>query len=113
MFNSPDGLAFDADGRLWIETDGDFGNSGEYQGMGNNQMLCADPATGEIRRFATGPNGCEITGITFSPDYRTLFMGVQHPGGDGTQSNFPGGGNSKPRSTIMMVRRDDGGIVGS
>src|SRR5690606_8496672 len=113
MFNSPDGLAFDADGRLWIETDGDFGNSGEYQGMGNNQMLCADPATGEIRRFATGPNGCEITGIAFSPDYRTLFIGVQHPGADGTQSNFPDGGTSKPRSTIMMVRRDDGGIVGS
>ena len=113
MFNSPDGLAFDADGRLWIETDGDFGNRGEYQGMGNNQMLCADPASGEIRRFATGPNGCEITGIAFSPDYRTLFMGVQHPGGDGTPSNFPGGGSSKPRSTIMMVRRNDGGVVGS
>lgn len=113
MFNSPDGLAFDADGRLWIQTDGDFGNSGEYQGMGNNQMLCADPASGEIRRFATGPNGCEITGIAFSPDYRTIFIGVQHPGADGTQSNFPDGGTSKPRSTIMMVRRDDGGIVGS
>ena len=48
--------------------------------MGNNQMLCADPASGEVRRFLTGPVACEITGLTFTPDWRTLFVGVQHPG---------------------------------
>ncbi len=112
-FNSPDGMSFDADGRLWIQTDGDYSNKGDFAGMGNNQMLCADPITGEVRRFATGPVGCEVTGVTFAPDYRTLFVGVQHPGADGTVSHFPAGGDSKPRSTIMMIRRDDGGVIGA
>ncbi len=113
MFNSPDGLGFDAAGRLWILTDGNYSNDGEFAGMGNNQMLCADPQSGEIRRFATGPIACEITGLTFSPDQRTLFVGVQHPGEELAPSHFPAGGDSKPRSTIMMVQRKDGGIVGA
>jgi secreted PhoX family phosphatase len=113
MFNSPDGLAFDEAGRLWIQTDGNYSNRGDFEGMGNNQMLCADPATGEIRRFATGPLGCELTGVAFSPDQTTMFVGVQHPGEDGTPSHFPTGGNHKPRSTIMMVRREDGGVIGA
>ena len=45
MFNSPDGLGFDKAGRLWILTDGDYSNAGDFAGMGNNQMLCADPST--------------------------------------------------------------------
>ena len=113
MFNSPDGLGFDPDGRLWIQTDGNYSNAGEFAGMGNNQMLCADPNSGEIRRFATGPVACEITGQAFSPDQRTLFIGVQHPGEKLAPSHFPAGGNSKPRSTIMMVRREDGGVIGA
>ena len=113
MFNSPDGIGFDTDGRLWIQTDGNYSNSGEFAGMGNNQMLCADPASGEIRRFATGPIACEITGLAFSEDQRTLFVGVQHPGEKGKPSHFPAGGNSKPRSTIMAIRRNDGGMIGS
>ncbi len=56
-FNSPDGLAFDAEGRLWIQTDGKYSNQGDYAGQGNNQMLCADPVTKEIRRFLVGPRG--------------------------------------------------------
>jgi len=88
MFNSPDGMGFDDAGRLWILTDGDASNAGDFAGMGNNQMLCADPASGEIRRFMVGPVGCEVTGISFSPDYKTLFVGIQHPGENGG-STFP------------------------
>lgn len=113
MFNSPDGIGFDKTGRLWIQTDGKYSNEGEFAGMGNNQMLCADPESGEIRRFATGPIACEITGLTFSPDQRSVFIGVQHPGEKGAPSHFPAGGNSKPRSTIMVVQREDGGIIGA
>ena len=54
MFNSPDGLAFDANGLLWIETDGNYKDKGDFAGMGNNQMLVGDPETGEIRRFLVG-----------------------------------------------------------
>jgi len=113
MFNSPDGLGFDQAGRLWILTDGDVSNSGDFAGMGNNQMLCADPTSGEIRRFMVGPVGCEVTGISFSPDQKTLFVGIQHPGENGG-STFPEHlPNGKPRSSVMAIRREDGGIVGT
>ena len=113
MFNSPDGMGFDDAGRLWILTDGDVSNTGDFAGMGNNQMLCADPNTGEIRRFMVGPVGCEVTGISFAPDQKTLFVGIQHPGENGGSTfpeHLPGG---KPRSSVMAISREDGGIVGA
>jgi len=134
-FNSPDGLAFDKDGRLWIETDGDFSNSGNYEGQGNNQLLVADPASGAIRRFLTGPSGCEITGITFSPDSTSMFINNQHPGEVGSHPNAPtppGGvpmdeyiaanpmafsqwpeaAGGRPRSATVIIMKDDGGGIG-
>lgn len=111
MFNSPDGLGFDSTGMLWIQTDGKYSNTGDFAGMGNNQMLVGDPVTGEIRRFMTGPNECEITGITWSPDRKTAFVGIQHPGDKGG-SHFPNGGRSVPRSAIVTVRRKDGLTIG-
>jgi len=113
MFNSPDGIGFDQAGRLWIQTDGKYSNEGDFAGMGNNQMLCGDPETGEIRRFMTGPVACEITGLTFAPDYKTVFVGIQHPGEDLAPSHFPAGGDSKPRSTVMAITRKDGGVIGA
>lgn len=113
MFNSPDGLGFDDAGRLWILTDGDASNAADFAGMGNNQMLCADPVSGEIRRFMVGPVGCEVTGISFSPDQKTLFVGIQHPGENGG-STFPEHlPDGKPRSSVMAISREDGGIVGA
>lgn len=113
MFNSPDGIGFDKAGRLWIQTDGKYSNKGDFEGQGNNQMLCGDPMTGEVRRFLTGPIACEITGLTFSADYKTMFVGVQHPGEGGAPSHFPAGGNTKPRSTIVAITREDGGVIGA
>ncbi|MBL0842453.1 PhoX family protein [Pseudomonas mediterranea] len=113
MFNSPDGLGFDQAGRLWILTDGDVSNTGDFAGMGNNQMLCADPDSGEIRRFMVGPVGCEVTGISFAPDQKALFVGIQHPGENGG-STFPEHlPNGKPRSSVMVITREDGGIIGA
>lgn len=111
MFNSPDGLRFDSQGYLWIQTDGKYSNEGDFAGMGNNQMLVGDPATGDIRRFMVGPNECEITGLTWSADRKTMFVGIQHPGERGN-SHFPGGGNSVPRSCVIAVTRDGGGTIG-
>ena len=107
MFNSPDGMAFDSAGLVWIQTDGDDSNAEEFAGMGNNQMLAGDPATGEIRRFLTGPTGCEVTGLTWSADRRSMFVGIQHP-----DAPFPDGEGSLPRSAIIVVKRDDDGLVG-
>jgi secreted PhoX family phosphatase len=80
--------------------------------MGNNQMLCSDPISGEIKRFMVGPVACEITGVTFSQDYTTMFVGIQHPGNKYQPSHFPAGGNSKPRSSIIAITRENGGVVG-
>ena len=113
MFNSPDGLAFDRDGRLWIQTDGDYSNAKDFAGMGNNQMLCANPVTGDIQRFLVGPVACEITGIAFTPDQKTMFVGIQHPGEKLAPSHFPQGGDAVPRSSIIAISRRDGGVVGA
>ncbi|MFP6849801.1 MAG: PhoX family phosphatase [Pseudomonas sp.] len=113
MFNSPDGLGFDAAGRLWILTDGNFSDSGDFAGMGNNQMLCADPDSGEIRRFMVGPRGCEVTGLAFAPDQRSMFVGIQHPG-EGGGSTFPDHrADMRPRSSVVVIRREDGGVIGA
>lgn len=135
-FNSPDGLAFDTDGRLWIQTDGNFSNTGDYQGQGNNHMLCANPETKEIRRFLVGPSGCEITGIAFAPDLTTMFVNVQHPGEAGSHPNkptpalgvsmddhlnknalsfskWPEESGGRPRSATVVIRKNDGGKVGT
>lgn len=128
LFNSPDGLAFDADGRLWIQTDGNFSNVGNYAGMGNNQMLVADPVTKEIRRFLVGPSGCEITGITWTPDQKYMFVNVQHPGEYGSHprrpavepdvdplafSQWPEASGGRPRPATVVIWKEDGGKVGT
>ncbi|MFM7026247.1 MAG: PhoX family protein [Limnohabitans sp.] len=113
-FNSPDGLAFDRFGRLWIETDGNYSHSGDFAGQGNNSMLCADPQTREIRRFLVGPKECEVTGIAFTPDHRAMFVNIQHPGETGKgSSHWPEGGNALPRSATVIITKNDGGIIGT
>ena len=73
-----------------------------------------------LRRFLVGPKECEITGITETPDGRTIFVNIQHPG-ENTVPNFstgafgshwPGGGPSRPRSATIVITRDDGGEIG-
>lgn len=124
VFAAPDGLWIDDDGRLWIQTDigGGNMNTGDHVVFGNNQMLCADPATGDIRRFLTGPVGQEITGVVATPDQTTLFVNVQHPGENTSSAQFakgewtshwPGGAPQRPRSATLAISRIDGGKVGT
>ena len=109
-FGSPDGLWADPEGRLFICTDGP-----QFQDK-PNQLLVADTDTGEIKRLLTGITDCEITGITTTPDRRTLFVNVQHPGnGNPEVTSFPAedDGRTIPRDCTLAIRRTDGGIVGS
>jgi uncharacterized protein len=125
-YGSPDGLYAAPSGRLWIQTDVSSStiDSGVYAGFGNNQMLCADPETKETRRFLVGPAKCEITGCFASPDERALFVGIQHPGerpdglpGDPAApaafSSWPGGPGTRPRSSLIVITKDDGGKIGT
>lgn len=126
IFGCPDGLVLDARGVLWIQTDAHASQmyKGEFQNIGNNQMLACDLGTGEVRRFLTGPSNCEITGCTLTPDLRTMFINVQHPGetpsdrSDPNQparfSNWPDySPGGRPRSATVVIRRTDGGIIGA
>jgi hypothetical protein len=127
-FGSPDGIYVAPSGRLWIQTDVSAStiNAGNYAGFGNNQMLCADPVTGEVRRFLVGPNASEVTGVFTTPDERTMFVGIQHPGEPASGNHTPNGANPKaisswpdgdeggrPRSACLVITKDDGGPIGS
>lgn len=107
-FGSPDNVAFDKRGLLWISTDG---NPNSYPC--NDQVLCTEVAgNGKVRvkRFLVGPAGCEICGPLFSLDNTTFFCNVQHPG-EGRASTFPYGAEARP--ALVAVRRTDGGIIGN
>jgi secreted PhoX family phosphatase len=126
VFGSPDGLWFDARGVLWIQTDVSTSvlNKGDYAKTGNNQMLAADPVTREVRRFLTGPNGCEITGVITTPDGASMFVNIQHPGETASERSNPaaptavsswpeGATGGRPRSATIVIRRTNGGIIGA
>jgi secreted PhoX family phosphatase len=130
---------------LWIQTD-----DGAYTDVTNCMMLAAMPGTVgdgsartvtntgtggatatqatfvgkapgmQLRRFLVGPKECEITGIDSTPDGRTLFVNIQHPGDGGTaaaptsswpasQSGTPS--TARPRSATVVITKDDGGVV--
>jgi uncharacterized protein len=126
IYGCPDGIAFDKRGVLWIQTDAHATvmYKDEFKNIGNNQMLACDPKTGDTKRFLTGPTNCEITGCTFTPDGKTMFISVQHPGETPSDrsdpkepakySNWPdfkAGG--RPRSATVVIRKNDGGVIGT
>jgi secreted PhoX family phosphatase len=117
IFSAPDGLAFDKRGWLWILTDYGPSTSGDQAKMGNCHMMVADIPTGKIGRFLTGPNGCEITGWTMTPDQKSLFVNIQHPGedGDSNQTHFSTwpNGFAPARSSTIVITKNDGGVIGT
>jgi len=68
--------------------------------------------------------GCEVTGITWTPDQKFLFINIQHPGeGPGVASaqadplqasTWPDGAQaSRPRPATVVIWKEDGGIIGT
>ncbi len=147
--SSPDGLAFTkSNGLCWIQTD-----DGAYTDVTNCMVLAAVPGTvGDgaamtlnygggntvttrmgkkqtaqtMKRFYVGPFDCEVTGLCETPDGKTIFMCIQHPG-DGTAaadladptkytsqwpSNEGYGAGKRPRSATIAITKNDGGMVG-
>ncbi|HUD93680.1 PhoX family protein [Sphingobium sp.] len=112
-FSSPDGIRIDPKGRLWVQTDHSVpGSSGDSsrtieQVFGQNAMFYIDQTTKKSMRFLVGPEGCEITGLAYTPDLKNFFINIQHPTG-----NWPISGQ-EPRSSTIVVRRTDGQPVGN
>ncbi len=153
-FSSPDGLWFSkATGICWIQTDdgaftdesncmmlaaipGQVGDGGKVtvknkmvvngveQSGTQETFLGAALGEAKLRRFLVAPKGAEVTGITETPDGRTLFVNIQHPGesskplaaGEAPQSVWPGnqgyGVAGRPRSATIVITRKDGGVIG-
>jgi secreted PhoX family phosphatase len=130
---------------LWIQTD-----DGAYTDVTNCMMLAAMPGTvndggvktitntptggagitqatrvgkapgTNLRRFLVGPLEAEITGVDSTPDGKTLFVNIQHPGENGNTgnitSNWPANQNApapgtRPRSATVVITKNDGGVV--
>lgn len=96
-------------------------NTGSTGATAQQATIVGTAATAAtLKRFLVGPKECEITGVDTTPDGRTLFVGIQHPGEDGTatapSSNWPqsqsGNASGRPRSGVVVVTKSDGGIVG-
>lgn len=121
-FACPDNLFIDSGNRVWIATDGS-----DFVFSDCNDCVMVAPAGGArprpIRRFLVGPVGAEICGPLMTPDERAFFCSIQHPGGTDDYprsrwqgapppSHFPDGGESWPRSAVVVITRDDGGRIG-
>lgn len=118
-FSSPDNLVFDHEANLWMVTDissGSIaagGSAPAYVPFGNNGMFYC-PISGKDRgkcfQFASMPVEAEGTGPTWSPDRRTLFLSVQHPGEDASEkglpasSHWPEGGNAVAKPAVIAIR---------
>ncbi|HWJ68915.1 MAG TPA: PhoX family phosphatase [Sphingobium sp.] len=112
-FSSPDGIRIDPQGRLWVQTDhsvpGSSGVAGTSidQAFGHNAMFHVDQTTKQSKRFLVGPEGCEITGLAYTPDLKTFFVNIQHPTG-----NWPIAGE-EPRSSTIVITRTDAQPIGN
>ena len=130
-YAQPASLALDPRGGLWLGTGVPSAalGKGDLAAFGPNQLLrCASVGKGETgaaqaQRFLTTPVNAEIGGLAFTPDGRTLFVNIAHPGetpgapsdpnAPSRLSNWPDfqpGG--RPRSATVAVRREDGGNIG-
>src|SRR3712207_6753837 len=109
----PDNITFDQAGNLWLTTDG------QADPLNLNDGFFAVPVAGSgrghVQQFFASVTGSEVTGPAFTPDNRTLFLAVQHPGEGGTFeapiSSWPDGTNL-PRPSVIVIRATDNRPIG-
>ncbi|MBZ4417095.1 PhoX family phosphatase [Myxococcus sp. RHSTA-1-4] len=81
----PDNLAIDREGGVWFGTDGNFGVNKVADSVYYLNQSPAHRGSAYYRkafRVLSVPSDAEATGPAFSPDMKTLFVSVQHPGED-------------------------------
>lgn len=116
--SSPDNCAFDNSGRLWIATD--QGTAWQRNKIPDGVYACdlAGPGRALTRLFLACPVGAEAAGPCFTPDGKTLFLSVQHPG-EGTTFDDPSTrwpdfkAGTPPRPSVVAITKIDGGEFGS
>lgn len=105
----PDNAAFDSRGRLWMTTDGACETAGTAEGI----YVCETDGENRARTrlFFQGPRGSEVSGVCLTPDDRTLFVSVQHPGEeDGSDFDSPStrwpdfDARMPPRPAVVAIR---------
>jgi hypothetical protein len=115
--SSPDNMAFDRQGRIWIATDG-APNAGFADGVWAAATRGAEAA--RTRHFYRAPLDAEVCGPEFNPDDTAFFVAIQHPGDDEGRSfdapstrwpDFKDG--MPPRPSVQVIVRNDGGAIGS
>ncbi len=109
----PDNLMFDKHHNLWVTCDISTNklNSGKYAIFGNNGLFMVPTSgddAGKAFQFASGPNQAELTGPCFTPDGKTLFLSVQHPGQHSTDaanptSRWPLGKDNIPHPAVVAI----------
>jgi hypothetical protein len=117
-FGMPDNCAIDAEGRLWVSTDGN-----NEKATGRTDGLWAvdteGAARGTSKLFFRCPVGAEMCGPYFTPDDEALFLAVQHPGDAGLATfeapatqwpDFQPGMPTRP--SVVVVTKDGGGKIG-
>ena len=113
---APDNVAFDPKGRVWISTDGQEDMAGFNDSL--YAAATSGPSRGATRCFFTAPDGAEVCGPEFTPDGRTLFLSIQHPG-EGSTFDKPSTRwpdfrpDMGPRGSVLAITKNDGGEIGS
>jgi len=112
-FTDPDNLAVDSQGRLWVCTDA---------GNGDRDALYVMETEGPDRklskRFYLPALEAECCSPAFTPDNRALFLSVQHPAEEAARledavTRWPNDAYELPRPSVIVITRDDGGVIGS
>jgi secreted PhoX family phosphatase len=113
-FACPDNMVFDRFGNLWVTSDiaTNMLGKGDYAPFLNNGLFVI-PTSGRSAgvpiQVASAPVEAELTGPSFSPDGKTLFLSVQHPGEQSRStshptSRWPLGGIQIPRPAVVAIR---------
>ena len=104
-----DNLTFDDKGNLYVLQDG-----------GRNHLWFVShdhtQANPKVDLFLKSPLNAEPTGMTFSPDYKFMFISFQHPNTKNTAPSFDAQGNPyvfNKSTTVVIARKEnlDGGPI--
>jgi secreted PhoX family phosphatase len=115
---APDNIAFDRRGHMWIVTDG----QDDALGVADSVYACDlhGPRRAAPKLFFNSPRGAEVCGPCFTPDAKTLFVAIQHPGEekgstvDKPSTRWPDFKDGvPPRPSVLAITKDDGGEIGT